>query len=58
MSARSSHEGGVGKVDYCGCFKEAVPGDGRRLEDGLLDKLAKHIGDFYAREIPQQVSSY
>merc|ERR1711871_1837827 len=27
---------------------------GRRLEPGLLDKLAKHISDFYSREVPQQ----
>eukprot|EP01043_Picozoa_sp_COSAG02_P013867 COSAG02_NODE_561_length_20308_cov_42.799495_12_plen_2050_part_00 len=26
----------------------------RRFEDGLESKLATHIGDFYAREIPQQ----
>lgn len=26
----------------------------RRFQDGLEGKLAKHIGDFYAREIPQQ----
>ena len=26
----------------------------RDFEDGLEEKLAVHIGDFYAREIPQQ----
>lgn len=29
-------------------------GFGRTFEPGLLEKLAKHIGDFYHREIPQQ----
>jgi SpoVK/Ycf46/Vps4 family AAA+-type ATPase len=29
-------------------------GFGRNFEPGLLKKLAKHIGDFYHREIPQQ----
>ena len=29
-------------------------GFNREFSDGLLDQLAKHIGDFYHREIPEQ----
>ena len=27
---------------------------GKRFEEGLRERLAKHLGDFYRREIPQQ----
>jgi hypothetical protein len=36
------------------CKIKAAKAFGREFEPGLQEKLAKHIGDFYNREIPMQ----